>query len=68
MSNEAFKAWLDAMPVEDVQRKIERVEQKLSDLLVLTRLHADRQPGGSETAEQPARQEAWSGHPGGVEG
>ena len=38
MAHDAYKAWLDAMPIDDVQHKIERLEHKLSDLRVLERL------------------------------
>jgi hypothetical protein len=54
MTNEAYKAWLDAMPIDDVRRRIERLEHKLSDLRVLERLHAERQPAGPETSAEPA--------------
>ena len=60
MTTDAYKALLDAMPVDDVQRRIERLEQKLSDLHVLARLHAERQPAGSEAAPGPTGQETWS--------
>jgi hypothetical protein len=52
MTNDSFKAWLDAMPIDDVRRRIERLERKLSDLHVLERIHADRH-GDDEPAEQP---------------
>jgi hypothetical protein len=48
MSSEAYKAWLDTMPVDDVRHKIERLEQKLSDLRVLERLFAERHPHDEE--------------------
>ena len=28
MNNEAFKAWLDAMPIDDVRRKIQESNEK----------------------------------------
>ena len=42
MNNEALKAWLDAMPIDDVRRRIERLEAKLADLRVLERIYEDR--------------------------
>ena len=44
MNNEALKNWLDAMPIDDVRRKIERLEAKLADLRVLERLYGERHP------------------------
>jgi len=44
MTNEAYKAWIDSMPIDDVRRRIERLEHKLADLHVLERLYTDRQP------------------------
>lgn len=57
MTNESYKAWLDAMPIDDVRRRIERLERKLSDLHVLERLYAERHGGDSELAQadQPER-------------
>src|ERR1700721_3121339 len=52
MNNDSYKAWIDAMPVDDVRRRIERLERKLSDLHVLERLHADRH--GAQGEEAPA--------------
>jgi len=49
---DSYKAWIDAMPIDDVRRKLERLERKLADLQVLERLYADRQ------GEQPAHEEA----------
>jgi len=60
MTTDAYKAWLDAMPVDDVQRRIERLEQKLLDLRVLERLHAERQPTGPEAASERIGQQTWS--------
>jgi hypothetical protein len=59
MTNEAYKAWLDAMPIDDVRRKIERLEQKLSDLRVFERVYVVRQPG-EEAASEPISEEASS--------
>jgi hypothetical protein len=66
MTNETYKAWLDGMPIDDVRRRIERLEQKLSDLHVLERLYTERQgageapsePAGGATSE-PAGEETW---------
>ena len=55
MNNEAFKAWLEAMPIDDVRRKIERLETKLADLRVLDRIYRERHDGA---AEQPAEEHA----------
>jgi hypothetical protein len=60
MTNEAYKAWLDAMPIDDVHQSIERLEHKLSNLRIVERLYAERQPGGeaaSETADAGASSE-----------
>lgn len=60
MSNEAYKAWLDSMPIDDVRHKIERLEQKLADTRVLERLYSERraespaQHGESSSGESPA--------------
>ena len=59
MTNEAYKAWLDRMPIEDVRSRIERLEQKLSDLRVFERVYAVRQPG-EEAASEPISEEASS--------
>jgi hypothetical protein len=59
MNSEGFKAWLDAMPIDDVRRKIERLEAKIADLRVLERIYADRhespaaQPEGEAGGGQP---------------
>ena len=53
MTNEAYEAWLDAMPVDDVRGRIKRLEHKLSDLQLLARLYAVRQPNGPEAAPTP---------------
>jgi len=52
MTNDSFKAWIDAMPIDDVRRRIERLERKLSDLHVLERIHAERH--GDEGPPEPA--------------
>jgi hypothetical protein len=51
MTHEAYKVWLDAMPIDDVHHKTERLEHKLSDLRVLERLYAERQPAGEAAPE-----------------
>jgi hypothetical protein len=53
MTNEAYKAWLDAMPIDDVHESIERLEHKLSNLRTAERLYTDRQPGGETAAANP---------------
>jgi hypothetical protein len=55
MNNEAFKAWLDAMPIDDVRRKIERLETKLADLRVLDRIYSERHEGAAEQPESLAQ-------------
>ena len=54
MANEAYKAWLDTMPIDDVHHKTERLEHKLSDLRVLERLYAERQPASPEASDAEA--------------
>jgi hypothetical protein len=51
MTNEAYKDWLDAMPIDDVHESIERLEHKLSNLRTVERLYTERQPGGEAAAE-----------------
>ena len=58
MNNEALKAWLDAMPIDDVRRRIERLEAKLADLRVLERIYEDRHGGSSEPAAEAAPEPA----------
>ena len=61
MNNEALKAWLDAMPIDDVRRRIERLEAKLTDLRVLERIYEDRHgaaPAADEGAAEPAEEPA----------
>jgi hypothetical protein len=50
MNKEAFKAWLDAMPIDDVRRKIDRLETKLADLRVLDRIYSERRESAGEPA------------------
>jgi hypothetical protein len=58
MTHESYKAWLDAMPIDDVRRKMERLERKLADLQVLERLHAERHGGGETEPDADALDEA----------
>jgi hypothetical protein len=83
MNQDSFKAWIDAMPIDDVRRRIERFERKLSDLHVLERLYEDRHGDGAgeseptqadahepeaHEAETPAAEgEGWSGEEPGPE-
>jgi hypothetical protein len=46
MASEAYKAWVDAMPIDAVRERIERLELQLSDLRVLERLYGARSAGG----------------------
>jgi hypothetical protein len=50
MTGEAFKAWLDTMPIDDVRDRIEDLELQLADLRVLERLYALR---GAVVASEP---------------
>jgi len=58
MNNEALKAWLDAMPIDDVRRRIERLETKLADLRVLERLYEDRHGPAPEPPPEPPAEPA----------
>jgi hypothetical protein len=53
MTNEAYKAWIDAMPIDDVHRRIDRLEHKLADLQALERLYSDRQHPDEAASEAP---------------
>jgi hypothetical protein len=68
MNNEALKSWLDAMPIDDIRRKIARLESKLADLRVLERIHAERQEPQDATpaaeGEQAAPAQEWGQEPG----
>ncbi|MGA2755912.1 MAG: hypothetical protein ABSF58_01000 [Solirubrobacteraceae bacterium] len=50
MTHESYKAWLEEMPIDDVRRKIGRLERKLADLHVLERLYDERHGGGEAEA------------------
>jgi hypothetical protein len=50
MTYESYKAWLDEMPIDDVRRRIERLEKKLWDLHVLERLYDERRSSGEDAA------------------
>jgi hypothetical protein len=50
MHHDSYKAWIDATSIDDVRRRIERIERKLSDLQMLERLYADRSGAGSPEA------------------
>ena len=65
MSNEALKSWLDAMPIDDVHAKIQRLETKLADLRVLERLYGERQASAAPevTAEGGEQPQQWGEHP-----
>jgi hypothetical protein len=53
MTHESYKAWLDEMPIDDVRKRIERLEKKLWDLHVLERLYDERHGSGEEpTADE----------------
>jgi hypothetical protein len=68
MTHESYKAWLDAMPIDDVRRRIERLEQKLADLHMLERLYDERHGGEADTdaaateaAEEPGEEPSLGG-------
>ena len=65
MNNEALKSWLDAMPIDEVRRKIARLEAKLADLRVLERIYAERheEPSPAPEGEQPAPRQEWGQQP-----
>jgi len=54
MTHESYKAWLDEMPIDDVRRRIERLERKIADLHVLERLYAERHAGGEPEPDASA--------------
>jgi len=58
VSQDSYKAWIDAMPIDDVRRRTERLERKLSDLQMLERLYADRHgDGAGDPGFEPAAAE-----------
>ena len=57
MTHESYKAWLDEMPIDDVRRRIERLERKLADLQVLERLYDERY-GADGASKVPASDES----------
>ena len=59
MHYDSYKDWIDAMPVDDVRARIERLERKLSDLRMLERLYGDRH--GEATPSEPEQQAAAGG-------
>jgi hypothetical protein len=58
MRSESYKAWIDAMPIDDVRQKIERLERKLADLHVLERLYEDRNGATEAGPESSSASEA----------
>ena len=66
MTNEAYKAWIDAMPIDDVRRRIDRLEQKLADLQALERLYTGHQHSDEALSDGEASSdgEAPSNHTG----
>jgi hypothetical protein len=53
MNNEALKAWLDAIRIDDVRRRLERLEAKLADPRVLEPIEDYRGPA-AEPPTEPA--------------
>jgi hypothetical protein len=69
MNQDSYKAWIDAMPIEDVKRRTERLERKLSDLHMLARLYADRQgESAGETGAEPGPENGHGEEPADGEG
>ena len=69
MNQDSYKAWIDAMPIDDVRRRTERLERKLSDLQVLDRLYADRNgDGAGEPGSEPAAADDHDAQPPPAEG
>ena len=62
MNNAALKAWIDAMPIDDVRRRIARLEAKLSDLRVLEQASSERHETHDATAQQAPGDEASPPH------
>ena len=66
MTHDSYKTWIDAMPIEDVRRRIERLERKIADMRMLERLYEERHGGdngvenGGEDAAQQPHAEPWS--------
>jgi hypothetical protein len=58
MTHESYKAWLEEMPIDDVRRKVGRLERKLADLQVLERLYSERHGGSEAEAEADAAPES----------
>jgi len=54
MNNEALKAWLDAIRIDDVRQRLERLETKLADPRVLERIEDRRGPAGERPSEPAA--------------
>ena len=54
MNNETLKAWLDAMRINDVRRRIERLESTLADPRVLEHIEEDRRGSAAEPPAEPA--------------
>jgi hypothetical protein len=48
MADDSLKAWLEAMPIEEVRRKIETLERRLGKLKALERVYSDHMRGGPE--------------------
>ena len=69
MHHDSYKAWIDSMPIDDVRRRIERLERKLSDLHMLERLYAERNGEvGSETQQGDSEGSAPEGAGGWTQG
>ena len=60
--NDALKVWLDAMPIDDVRGRMERLERKLSDLRVIERLYNERHPDADAqtTSEAAGYEVVWA--------
>ena len=51
MDKKALKAWLEAIRIDDVRRRIERLETMLADPLVFERIEECRDPAGDSPAK-----------------
>jgi hypothetical protein len=71
MTDESLKGWLEAMPIDEVCRKIERLERRLSKLRALERIYSDHLhdvvPGADAGEVAEGREEGVAAEPGGPE-
>ena len=60
MTHDSYKAWIDAMPIDDVRRRIERLERKVADMRMLERLYDERHGADNGEEQPPAQAEPWT--------